>query len=91
MMFVANATCLDCRRDDESMRGHRGEGATPKIGASRRNPLGGGGLWVISLSLFVDNALHHLLLSPRPHLPDPLRKPHRIYGREHLKAVIYTA
>ena len=42
MMFVANATPLDSRRDDESMRGHRGGGAAPKTGVSRRNPLGGG-------------------------------------------------
>ena len=59
MMFVASATGLGCRRDDESMRGHRRGGATPKTGASRRRPSGGGG------------GAGDLFVAPRPHLPKP--------------------
>ena len=51
MMFVANASPLDSRRDDEAMQGHRRGGATQRAGVSRRHPLGGGGLRAISSSL----------------------------------------
>ena len=84
-MFVASATGLGCRRDDESMRGHRRGGATPKTGASRRRPSGGGG------------GAGDLFVAPRRRCPriassslldltsqSPLRKHHRFYGPEHL-------
>ena len=71
MMFVANATPLDSRRNDEAMRGHRRGGATQKTGVSRRNPLGGGGLRAISSSLLVDDAA----ASPPPRFSTSPPKP----------------
>ena len=41
------------------------------MGPSRPNPLGGWGLRAISWSFVVDDALHRLLLSSRPHLANP--------------------
>ena len=60
------------------------------MGPSRPNPLGGWGLRAISLSFVVDVPLHRLLLSSRPHLANPIRIRHRIYGREYLGRLLVS-
>ena len=74
--------CGRCAHGFKALRrvdtGYRRGGATKKMGAQRRNPLGGGGLWSISSSLVVDDVPTSppSRSSTSPHKPPPQISPY---------------
>ncbi len=83
VMFVAGAAPTDSRRSDESIRDIGEEEQRSRGGRSDATLWAEGGCGRSLRRLSSMMSRHRLLLAPRPRFTSPLRKYHRIYGREH--------
>ncbi len=84
VMFVASAAPPDSRRSDESIRDIAEEEQRRRRGRTAATLWAEGGCGRSLRRSSSTMSRHRLLLAPRPRLTSPLRKYHRIYGREHL-------